>query len=317
MAASTSAVAASISLARRRVAREVSLGQAHAADVDRARCLDVVGAAHELRRPPAEVDDEVGAGHAEGRQTAGRTGEGEGRLLLAAHDLGRDVSAEVLVEGGAHAVDELRGVARVAGGRGGHEADPLGAQLTARHGILPRDAQRALHRLGGDRPGAVDAVAEPHDLHAALEVDERAGRRVDVGDEQADRVGAAVDRADADGLVSHGRPRRQRVSGGCRACHGGVLRPRGRAAHDVGVHQSSSIASASSPSGLTPGPAASECADEDVQALDPGRHATRRHPVDLGHLTELGAAREVLLVGRAVGRRELGVLGRAARSSRA
>jgi hypothetical protein len=45
----------------------VPLGHADAADVDRPRRLDVVGATDQLGRPAAEVDDEVGARDAPGR----------------------------------------------------------------------------------------------------------------------------------------------------------------------------------------------------------------------------------------------------------
>ena len=194
-----------------RVGHEVSLGHPDTADVDRAGGLDVVGAADELGRAAAEVDDEVGPGDALGREAARRTGERQCGLLVTGDDLGRDLGAEVLDEGRVHALDEVRGVARVAGRRGGDEAHVHGAQLTARGGILPRDGERALHRLGGDDTGAVDPVAEADDLHPAQHVGERPCLRVDVGDEQADRVGAAVDRADADGPVTHPwLPRRRR-----------------------------------------------------------------------------------------------------------
>ena len=59
-----------------------------------------------------------------------------------------------------------------------------------------------------------------------------------------------------------------------------------RATHGPAAHQSGSSASASSPSGLTPGPAASACADEDVQALHPVGHAPCGDPVDLGHVAD-------------------------------
>ena len=44
----------------------------------------------------------------------------------------------------------------------------------------------------GEAAGAVDALAETHDLHPADDVGEPV--TIDVGHEQADRVGPAVDR---------------------------------------------------------------------------------------------------------------------------
>ena len=51
---------------------------------------------------------------------------------------------------------------------------------------------------GRERPGAVDALPEARDAHEALDREELrvAARAVDIGDEQAHRVGADVDRAD-------------------------------------------------------------------------------------------------------------------------
>ena len=121
------------------------------------------------------------------------------------------------------------------------------------------------------------------------DVGQRAGRRVDVGDEQADRVGAAVDGADPDGC------RRSR-----RVCRhpSPSARPVRRVGRAAGAAATSrrACSSASSPSGLTPGPGGQRVRDEDVQALDPGRHAAGGDPVDLGHVAELGAAREVVVV---------------------
>ena len=48
--------------------------------------------------------------------------------------------------------------------------------------------------------------------------------------------------------------------------------------------------------GVDPGPGAERVRDEHVQALDPGRHAAGRDPGDLGDVTELGAALEVVEV---------------------
>src|SRR4051794_6144819 len=77
---------------------------------------------------------------------------------------------------------------------------------------------------------AVDTFAEPHDLHPPDDVDEPVA--VDVGDEQPDRVGAAVDRRDSRHETDTQGP---------------------------AAPQLSSRSKASSPKGLTPRPAAGAC----------------------------------------------------------
>src|SRR6476620_3470647 len=52
-------------------------------------------------------------------------------------------------------------------------------------------------------------------------------------------------------------------------------------------------------------------ADEDVEALDAGRHAARGDPVDLGYAAELRTLRQVVLVGLRIRRGELLVAGEA------
>ena len=74
------------------------------------------------------------------------------------------------------------------------EPHALDAQLAAALRVLGGHGQRALQRLGREPPGAVDALAEPDDFHLALDVGQRPGPGVDVGDQQAHRVGAAVER---------------------------------------------------------------------------------------------------------------------------
>ena len=63
-----------------------------------------IGAADELGRPAAEVDDEVGAVDAVRLQAAGRAAEGQRGLLVPGDHLGGDADAAKAV---AHAVDEL------------------------------------------------------------------------------------------------------------------------------------------------------------------------------------------------------------------
>ena len=139
--------------------------------------------------------------------------------------------------------------------------------------------------------GPVDALAEPDDLHPPVHVDQGAGRRVDVGDQQPDRVGAAVDRGHAVTVMRSSR-------------HGGSARRMVQP-----PTRSGSSASASSPSGLTPGPAASECATRTC------RHLTRSGipPADTPAISGTTAERlprgDVRLVRGAVGRGQLGVGG--------
>jgi hypothetical protein len=63
------------------------------------------------------------------------------------------------------------------------------------------DCERASKSVVVQATGLVDALPESNDLHAPLDVDESAAVRIDVRDQQPDRVRAAVDRADA--LSSH------------------------------------------------------------------------------------------------------------------
>ena len=82
-------------------------------------------------------------------------------------------------------------------------------------GVLGERAPGALDRFGGEAPGRVDALPEPDDPHLAVHIGE-AGRRDDVGDQQANGVGAAVDRGDlltAASPRSRGNPRHRRCPG--------------------------------------------------------------------------------------------------------
>jgi hypothetical protein len=167
----------------------VALGHPYAADVDGTRRLDVTGAEHELGRPAADVHDEVGPHRAERREVLGRAGEGEPGLLVARDDLRLD-SEDV-----DDATDELVPVGGVAGGAGGHDAYALGAMAGHELRVGAHRGEGALESLRREAPGLVHALAEPYDLHPAFELDQLPA--ADVGDEQADRVRAAVDRGHA------------------------------------------------------------------------------------------------------------------------
>ena len=232
---------------RRRVAAQVPLGHPDAADVDRPGLVDVEGAADELGGPAAEVDHEVGAVDAVRLQAAGRATERQRGLLVPGDHLGGDA---VRREGGADAVDELGGVAGVTGGRGRHEPDPLDLELLALRGVVARHRQGAGHGLGGDLAGAVDPVAEPDDLHPAHHVDQRRGPAVPGSTSATSRRIELVPQSIAPTRVMPrprpSGPRRQSATSSASGTQ------------DPAAHHCGSAASASSPSGLTPGPAASE-----------------------------------------------------------
>ena len=162
----------------------------------------------------------------------------------------------------------------------------------AAYSLVTREG--ALHRLGGDDAGAVDALAEPDDLHPAHDVGERA-------------VGA----------------RRRRRGGGSSWCRS-RSRPPGE---DAGAHASTPLVAPTSPPAgrvgrvgragvplpprveqlerlvaerVDPRPGAERVRDEHVQALDARRHPAGRDPGDLRHVTELGAALEVVVVRRGI-----------------
>ena len=62
--------------------------------------------------------------------------------------------------------------------------------------------------MGGQPAGGVDALAEPDHPHLPVHVDQlRDAVRLagDVGDQQPDRIGAAVDGRDPHALVRHAR----------------------------------------------------------------------------------------------------------------
>src|SRR5699024_5676853 len=128
--------------------------------------------------------------------------EGQRGLLVSGDHFGGD--AEDVPD----AVDEHVAVGGVAGGGGGHEADPLGAVVGDQVPVAACGVQGALDSLGVEAAGAVDPVSQADHLQAAFEVHQRPGARVTAGDQQTDGVGAAVDRGD--GGVVHRAPCSQR-----------------------------------------------------------------------------------------------------------
>ncbi len=143
------------------------------------------------------------------------------------HDLGLDADAR------AHAVDELVAVLRVARRRRRDEADVLRAELADRRGVAVARGERALERLGREPSGPVDALPEPHDLHLAV-------RSTSVP------VPASTSATSS---------RMELVPQSIAATR--VVTTRSSRVHGPAAPQSGSSASASSPNGFTPGPAAS------------------------------------------------------------
>src|SRR5699024_4130495 len=72
--------------------------------------------------------------------------------------------------------------------------DRLHPVLAAQGGVVVRGLEGAGQGLGRELAGPVDALPQAHDPHEALDVGQPVA--VVVGDEQADRVGSAVDGGD-------------------------------------------------------------------------------------------------------------------------
>src|SRR5690606_4651874 len=108
---------------------------------------------------------------------------------------------------------------------------------------------------------------------------------------------------------------------GCHACHGPYSRTSRGTPRTSDRRPSRSAGAAVGPPGVADAlerlvperidarPDGQGVRDEHVQALDAIRHAAGTDALDLGHLAELGAAAQVVLVGGAVGGGEVGVVG--------
>ncbi len=114
--------------------------------------------------------------------------------------------------------------------------------------------------------GAVDALAEPDHAHLADVLDHPALVRVEVGDQELDGVGAAVDRGDP----GHACP-----SVGPVGTHGPL------------AHHAPSRSSTSSPSGFDAAALGQRLAGEHVQALHPVGHAAGGDAGDLRDVADL------------------------------
>ena len=121
-----------------------------------------------------------------------RAAEGQRRLLIARHDLGRGPEPRGTPSGRRRRT-RPRCAASRRRGRGG-EAHPLGPER-ARTAPRTRATCASVRSIASGAMRPVRSTPWPSRTISIrrMDVGERPGRRVDVGDEQADRVGAAVD----------------------------------------------------------------------------------------------------------------------------
>ena len=146
--------------------------------------------------PPMSTTRNGGRGGAEPWAAAARVQRGGGAeegqlgLLVAGDDVGR------LAEGGDAPCPRSRRGWRRPGWRWWPPCAPP-SRPRSRAGAAYSASTRRVRSMasGASRPVASTPCAEPDDLHPAQQVGVRAVGR-DVGDQQADRVGAAVDRGD-------------------------------------------------------------------------------------------------------------------------
>ena len=172
---------------------EELLGDPHAPDVDRDQSLGLARAEHELGRSTADVDDEVGAGASRARRsrrgTTARASSSPESSSGSTPSASRRGTEEVVAVRRRRAPRSSRWPARA---------------VTPSSSIAPRYSRSTATvrsiASGCEPAGRVDPLAEARDAHPPVErcrPCRRAGRAVDVGDEQPDRVGPDVDRGDA------------------------------------------------------------------------------------------------------------------------
>jgi hypothetical protein len=179
----------------------VALGLADGAGLRRDVEADAVTVADdELGRPAADVDHDDGPGGV-GRPLARRAAERQPRLLVAGD------RARVEAELAADPLGEVRAVGRVAD-RARQDGDGAPrAELVDGRAVVAQDGGDALDGLRRQPTVRVDALAQAGDDGAAVELLDRGGRRVDVGDEQAGRVRPEVDDGDARRAARRGAQR--------------------------------------------------------------------------------------------------------------
>ncbi len=206
----------------------------------------VLGAAeHQLGGAPADVDGQRGRGPAAGRAVvvASKT-----RAASSIPESTTGVTPRRARTPSTN-TSRVRGVARR---RRRAEADPLdrhAVRADGRREVLDR-GERAGQRLVGQTAGLVDALPEPDD--ARLAARSTCGQ---VGDQQLDGVGAAVDRGDP--------------------AHAGSA---SGATHGPSDHHSPSLASDLVTEQVDARPGGQRVGGQDVQALHPASASRRRRP---------------------------------------
>ena len=187
---------------------------------------------HELGRAAADVGDQERAGIGTGGELRGRPGERQHRFLVPGEDLGRD--AEHLLD----QADELGRVVRVPGGAGRHHPDRLRARAGDDVRVLAQHGHGAGERFRREPAGLVHPLAQPDDLHPPDHVGQPGPAGIDVREQQAQRIGAAVHGGHPPGHVPS--PATQCLSTQCSSTQG------------PDSHQAPTAASASAPNGFTP-----------------------------------------------------------------
>ena len=259
-----------------------------------ARRSTCVGADHELGRAAADVDDQVGGrprnpGLARRRPAAGRADE---RQL--APPRRRSPPRAPPRRSRAPRRRTPAGWRR----RGWRWWPPRGPRGAVLLDELARSSRIAANvrssASGASRPVLSTPSPEPDDLHPPLDVDQLTGVRVDVGDQQAHRVGAAVDGGDPGASSPSGAAVTRRLT------HGPSLH-----------HSGQRIAAPRRPNGLTRAPAGAR-ARPGRAGTSPGRACRRRSACRAAAAPALVrgglvAARDVVVVRGPVRGGQLGI----------
>ncbi len=172
----------------RRIGAGAALGQADDAQLERGGEVELLRVGEDdLQRAAAQIEQRH-APLAEVERAA-RAEVDEARLLVAADDA--DVDPR-LVAGRAH---ELAAVLRLAHGAGRHRHQRVDLVAVGDPAQRAQRIQPAPEHLGRDDPLVQGRVAQPHHLLGAVEHVDPAPR-LDVGDDEVERVGPHVQRGD-------------------------------------------------------------------------------------------------------------------------
>ena len=114
-------------------------------------------------------------------------------FLVAGDHLGDRAGHDGAEHIGRHGEEHVT-VGGVAGRRRRHHSHLRNIVAPKQFGVIGQRGFRPLDRLRRELPCGVHSLAQPHDAHLAMDIAQLAVDRV--GDQQPDRVGAAVDRGD-------------------------------------------------------------------------------------------------------------------------